>query len=228
MDEREQTLHTGHRQRRYDSYLRGGLDSFSDIEVLELLLTFAIPRKDTNQIAHGLLERFGAFPTVLEAPVESLQQVKGMTERAAILLHLVPQVWRRYDIERQKLTTVFATLESCADYLVPRLRGAREEQVWMLCLDAKCKLLDCRQISRGSVNSASASLRRIVEVALAVNASSVVLSHNHSSGVALPSTEDVQTTDRIRAALQAVDVVLADHIIVADSDYVSMRDSKSL
>lgn len=221
----QKNIHAGHRQRLFDRYAKSGIDSFSDIELLELLLAYAIPRKDTNPIAHRLLETFGNFSAVLEAPQLSLQNVEGMTQRAATMLHLLPQSWKRYDLSRQRETKIFQTTEACGDYLVPFFRGLREERVRLLCLDAKCMLLDCREISQGSVNSAAMPIRRIVETALAVNATSVVLAHNHTSGIALPSKEDVDATVRLKEALAGVDILLIDHMIVADNDYVSLHDS---
>lgn len=221
-------LHTGHRHRLYERYANSGIDGFSDIELLELLLSFAIPRKDTNPLAHRLLDRFGSLHAVFEASLLSLQNAEGMTVRAATLLRMIPEVWKRYELCRQSETVFFRTTEACGDYLLPFFRGLREERVWLLCLDAKCKLLDCREISRGSVNFTALPIRRVVETALAVNASSVVLAHNHTSGIALPSREDVDLTHRLQTALQGVDVLLADHLIIAEDDYVSMRDSRLL
>ena len=107
----------------------------------------------------------------------------------------------------------------------PLFCGRRNETVFLLCLDAKCKLLCCREVSEGTVNAAGVSVRKIVEIALAINASTVILTHNHPSGLAMPSGEDLETTYRVAAALKAVDVILADHIIVSDDDYVSLRQS---
>lgn len=221
----DEQVHAGHRQRLYESYLQVGLDGFSDIVVLELLLTFAIPRKDTNEIAHALLDHFGSLYAVFEAPPASLMQVPGVTKRAAILLHLEPQLWKRYAASQQADTRIFSTRDQCTRYLLTQFRGAREEQVRMMCLDAKCKLLDCRKISEGSVNSTVLPIRKVVEAALAVNATSVIIAHNHTSGIALPSKEDLQATSLLYTALQCVDILLVDHIIVADEDYVSLKES---
>ena len=109
--------------------------------------------------------------------------------------------------------------------MVPRFFGRKVETVFLLCLDAKCKVLCCREIGEGSVNAASISVRKVVEAALSANATTVVLAHNHPSGVALPSADDVQTTRRIAAALSAVEVKLIDHIVVAEGDFISMVQS---
>ena len=110
-------------------------------------------------------------------------------------------------------------------YLIPHFFGRRNETVFILCLDAKCKVLGCVEVGEGSVNSAGVPIRRIVETALAYSATTVVLAHNHPSGLALPSGEDVQTTHRVAAALNAVEISLADHIVVADDDFVSIVQS---
>lgn len=219
------SIHDGHRQRLKNQFRESGLDNFYENQALELLLYYAIPRKDTNPIAHALLDRFGSLSQVLEAPVEELQQVPGVGEHAATFLHLVTEIGRYYMVNRNSQVRVLATLEDCARYLVPYFYGRRNETVFLLCLDAKCKVLSCREIGEGSVNSAGISARKVMENALAVNATTVVLAHNHPSGVAIPSGDDVQTTRRIAAALAAVDIHLADHIVVADGDYVSMAQS---
>ena len=219
------SIHDGHRHRLKQRFLEEGLDNFSDINVLELLLFYSIPRRDTNPIAHALLEHFGSLHQVLEAPVEELVKISGISENTATFLNLVTAVGRYYHVSRSKVQNVLTTTESCGEYLLPYFVGRRVECVYLLCLDAKCKVLCCKEVGEGSVNSAGVSIRRIVEVALGANASTVVLAHNHPSGLALPSGEDVQTTRRVAAALSAVEVRLADHIVVADDDFVSLAQS---
>lgn len=218
-------IHKGHRERLKQRFLEQGLDDFTDIQALELLLFFSVPRQDTNPIAHGLLRRFGSLSQVLEATPEELQKVPGVGANSAVLLSLVPQFARFYQVDCAQRVQCLTTLDACGEYLVPYFFGRSKETVFLLCLDAKCKVLCCKEVGEGSVNSASVSIRKIVETALNSNATTVILAHNHPSGVALPSEEDVQTTRRAAAALQAVEIVLADHIVVADGDYVSMAQS---
>lgn len=219
------SVHDGHRARMRARFLQEGLDQFTDIQVLELMLFYCIPRKDTNPIAHALLERFGSLSQVLEAPLEDLCDVEGITENAAVLLQLVTHVGRYYLTDRAARVKILPTLESCAAYIVPFFYGRKHETVFLLCLDAKCKVLSCRKIAEGNVNATGISIRKIVETALGANASSVVLAHNHPGGLAIPSMEDIQTTRQVFSALQAVEVHMVDHIIVADDDYVSMVQS---
>ena len=218
-------IHGGHRQRLRQRFAQEGLDNFTQEQVLELLLFYSIPRIDTNELAHHLIRRFGSLAQVLEAPVEELQKVPGIGENSAVLLHLIAEVTRYYQVNRSLHERILNTIEKCGQYLLPFFLGRRNETVFLLCLDAKCKLLCCREISEGSVNAASISVRKIVETALSANATSVVLAHNHPSGMAMPSAEDIETTHRIASALSTVDVILADHIVVCDDDFVSMRQS---
>ena len=218
-------MHEGHRARVKKRFLEEGLDHFSDVQALELLLFYAIPRADTNPIAHRLLEHFGSLSQVLEANPEELKKISGVGENGALLLNLIPQMGRFYMTDRASAPGVLTTLEQCAQYLMPRFFGRKLETVFRLCLDAKCKVLCCREVGEGGTNSTGISIRRVVETALGVNATSVVLAHNHPSGVALPSPEDIQTTRRVAMALQAVEIALVDHIIVADDDYVSIAQS---
>ena len=219
------SIHDGHRQRLKERFRTGGLDNFTDVQVLELALYYCIPRRDTNPIAHALIEHFGSLSQVLEASVEELQKVPGIGEGTAVYLSLLTQIGRFYLVDRSQREEILPTLDKCGEYLVPRFFGRSTETVFLLCLDAKCKVLCCREVGQGSVNSAGISVRKIVETALGVNATTVVLAHNHPSGLALPSAEDIITTRRVAAALAAVEVHLADHVVVADGDYVSMVQS---
>ncbi len=215
-------IHDGHRERLKSQFAKGGLDALSDVQTLELLLFYTIPRKDVNPLAHELLSRFGSLTGVLEAPMEELSQVPGVSENTALHLHLVPQAARRYMTDSAGRVRQLNTIERVGEYLLPRFFAERDEVVYLLCLDAKCSPIGLRLISRGSVNSASVPARKVVSEALSCNATSVVLAHNHPSGVALPSAEDRAVTENIFRALDAVNILLADHLIIAGSDYVSL------
>lgn len=219
------SLHTGHRQRLKDRFLKEGLDHFEELYVLELLLYYCIPQKDTNPIAHGLLNHFGSLTAVFGATPEELQRVPGIGKNAATFLTLIPQAGRYYQIKRAETGDILNTIEQCGNYLVPYFYGREHETVFLLCLDAKCKVLGCKLVGEGSVNSANIPIRRVVEIALNTNATTVVLAHNHPSGLALPSADDVQTTLRLAKAMDTVEITLADHIVVADNDFVSLSQS---
>lgn len=219
------SIHDGHRQRLRERFLREGLDNFDELQVLELLLFYCVPRQDTNPIAHALLERFGSLAQVLEADPAELRKVPGIGDNAATFLALVMSASRYYQVNKASSAVILPTIEQCGKYLLHRFHGRRNETVFLLCLDAKCKVLCCPMIGEGGVNSAGVPIRRVVEAALGANATTVVLAHNHPSGIALPSMEDIVTTRRMAMALDAVGILLEDHVVVADRDYVSLFQS---
>ena len=218
-------VHDGHRERLKERFRSEGLDGFTEVQVLELLLFYSVPRRDTNEIAHALLEKFGTLAQVLDANPADLDKVPGMGSSSALFLKLLSAAGRRYQISRTESATILRTLEQCGAYLQPRFFGRKHEAVFLLCLDAKCKVLACKQVGEGSVNSAGVPIRRIVETALSANATMVVLAHNHPSGLALPSADDIQTTKRLAVALDTVEITLIDHLVFSDDDYVSMAQS---
>ena len=220
------SIHEGHRQRLKDRFRREGLDNFDELYVLELLLFYCIPRKDTNPIAHRLLEQFGSLTAILEASPEELEKVEGINTSASTFLSLITQVGRYYQVRRAEPGDILRTSDQCGNYLMPYFFGRDTETVFMLCLDAKCKVICCKKVGEGNVNSANIPIRRVVEMALSANATSVVLAHNHPSGLALPSADDVQTTLRVSAALETVEITLADHIVVCGDDFISMAQSQ--
>ena len=218
------SIHKEHRSRVKERFIQEGLTNFAEHEALELLLFYAIPRQDTNDLAHRLLEDFGSLRRVLDAPPAQLMQTEGVGEHTAILLNLVSGMSNKYmvsDIPRTSLGSV----EEIGGYLLDRFIGFRDEVVMLLCLDARRVPLVSRIIHRGSVNAAEISVRKVVEAAIAVNATTVILAHNHPSGIAVPSMEDIVTTRRIGYALNAVQIILEDHLVFADRDFVSIRQS---
>ena len=219
------SIHAGHRQRLKERFLKNGLDGFNDHQVLELLLFYAIPQRDTNEIAHELINKFGSLHRVLDASPEELAQVKYIGENAATLFQLITAVARYYQVSSAMQEQNLPTIADCGRYLLPFFYRLTNETVFLLCLDAKCAVLACEKVGEGSVNSAGVPIRKMVETALKANATSVILAHNHPSGLAIPSGEDVQTTKRLAMALDAVEIVLVDHIVVAGDDWTSLRQS---
>lgn len=220
-------VHDGHRQRKKERFRDYGLHGFADHEVLELLLYYAIPRKDTNETAHLLLEEFGSLDAVLHASVDELKKVRGMGENAALFLRLIPAA-NRYAAQSGKKEEILNSVEKSGRYFMRLLHDERREVIYMACLDQKGKVLRCCRLVEGDVNTAPLSIRQAVEQALVANAAMVQLAHNHPSGIALPSEEDIYVTRMIKDILAPLNIRLIDHIVVADGDFVSMRDSGML
>ncbi len=220
-------IHDGHRHRKREQFLRNGLDGFADHETLELLLFYAIPRKDTNELAHNLLEYFGSLRAVLSAPAEELERWPCIGENAAALLKLVPAIYQRSQTPAEE-EQILNSVENTGRFFMRVFQGVTREVLLQACLDAKGRVLCCKKLSEGGVNQATTNIRTIMENAIFSGASGVILSHNHPSGIALPSREDVTMTLQVRNALQTVDVELVDHVIVADNDFVSMAANGTL
>ena len=219
-------IHEGHRARMKKKLLENGERSLADHELLEVLLYYAIPRRDTNELAHRLLKQFGSLRGVLSAPVQELACVSGVGQQAALLLGMVQMLCRRA-AQREK-EQILNSVDACGAYFTELLGSSRREMLWQVCLDGKGKVLSSRCLAEGDVSMAAVSVRQVVEYALRAGAVGVVLAHNHPSGVALPSQEDIATTRLIRDALRTMNIQLVDHVVVADGDYVSMAASGML
>ncbi len=217
-------IHDGHRKRLKAEFLARP-ESFPDHKLLELLLFYANPRGDVNPTAHALLARFGSVAGVLDAPEAALMQTPGVGEHTVALFRAVKELGHRYAARRSSLDDIVSTTREVAEIFRPLFYGARNEMVFLLCMDGKGKVLGCPKIGEGNVNSADVSTRQVVECALNHNAVQVILAHNHVSGLALPSDEDRATTRYLREVLRQVGVVLVDHMIFVDDDMVSLRDS---
>lgn len=218
------SIHTGHRGRMKEEFLARP-DSFPDHKLLEVLLFYANPRGDTNPTAHALMEQFGSLAGVMDALPEELMKVPGVGNHAVTLLKAVKEASGRYLADRARADEVVAGAAGAYRLLAPYFFGAREERVYLLCMDGKGKSLGIRLIARGSVNAAEVTTRGVVEAALSLNATQVILAHNHVSGLAFPSEEDRATTRYLARVLATVSVTLADHLIVVDDDMVSLRES---
>ena len=217
--------HTGHRARMKKKLAEHGLDVFEPHEVLEILLYYAIPQKNTNDIAKMLIDRYGSLSAVLDASVGSLKRA-GLTEHQALYLKLFPGVSRLYLVDKYQNADKIIDYDRIADYIADKFITFEEkENILLLLLDKKGKVLYCGMIAHGDFNSANFSIRDVVTLAINYGAVYAIVAHNHPSGVALPSREDVEATVDASKALKLIDVRLLDHFIVADHECVSMAES---
>jgi DNA repair protein RadC len=219
-------LHAGHRKRVKEEFLSRGAEGWADHRLLELLLFYAIPQGNVNELAHTLVNQFGNLAGVLDASPEELQKVPGVGEHTATLLRLISTLGGRYTEERSDLHGLVQSPAQAAAILAPYFYGARNEMSYILCLDSKRKALGVRKIAEGSIYAADISIRRITEEALGLRASGVYLAHNHISNLAFPSLADWASTDTIRAALSPLQLELIDHLIFVDGDVISLKQSE--
>ena len=213
----------GHRNRVRERYLNTGLDTFQDYEALELLLFYAIPRKDTKSTAKNLISRFGSLPAVLDATLEELTEA-GLSPNAAILLKLVPDMNRYYAVKTDGAGQKVHSTSDAGKILCAMFQHEQTESVRLLCLNAGGKVLKLALLNEGDINAVHFSVRKIVETALSAKAVSVILAHNHPGGTLTPSREDLDATNSAKAALSTVGIQLLDHLIICGDSYCSLRE----
>lgn len=220
----DKNLHKGHRQRLRELYLKEGIDNFEHHQALELLLFYAIPQRDTNPLAHKLLDEFGSLSAVFDAPVSQLRRV-GLTENTIALLKLIPDFSRLYNMDRTDYDKKRIETSQLCEYFRPKFIGRTSEVMYVLLMDKKYKELYCGMISKGSSNTTDVPISRILELAVMYDAEYVAMAHNHPSGMALPSKPDLKTTKMVFDALRLINKHLVDHVIVCEDDEVSLAQS---
>ena len=219
------SVHTGHRKRTKDEFLANGLSGLPDHRVLELLLFYAIPQGDVNPLAHKLIDHFGSLAGVFNAGPEQLMAVDGVGYNTAVLIRLVTAVAARYLQSSSSFDGQMAGAWQFRELLLPLFFGQRNEQVYLVCMDGNNRLIATKKLGEGITDTVQITTRKVLEVALACNATRVVLAHNHVSGMALWSDADLDTTLRLQKVLREAGIELMDHFIIAGDDMVSMAAS---
>lgn len=220
--EKDPALHTGHRDRMRQKFLSGGPELLRDHEILEMLLYSALPRRDTNDLAHRLIETFGSLEKVVEADPDRIAALTGLGQNTACFLSLVGEVARRYTaakVSPEGDSPVYDTPESIAKFLFPYFIGQTKERAYLLLFDNGMHLLDCFHVGDGSVSGVMMSVRRIAERAYAKRAAAAILAHNHPGGLAVPSGDDMRVTARLSDALELLEIPLIEHFIFTDNEY---------
>lgn len=217
--------HSGHRSRMRERFLHTHFDGFEEHQILEMILYYVYPRTDTNPLAHRLIDNFGSIASVLDASVDALIDA-GLTKNAATFLVMLPDISRVYLNDRNNNQSKIIDFERLGEYFTAKFIGRDEETMILLLADAKGKEVYCGVVSKGSIHASEAPVRRIVDLSMRYNAATAVIAHNHPSGVALPSQADIKATTTISNALNLIGVMLVDHLIISDDDFVSLRETK--
>lgn len=217
--------HDGHRKRLKQRFIKSGLDDFEPHNVLELVLFYSVPRKDTNPLAHRLINRFGSLSGVFDAKPEELMKVDGVTENTAALLSMIPQVARKYLEDKADAANVIGGFSDIGEYLMPKFVGRTVETIILAALDNKNKIISCRIVAEGENDHANISKRKVMEEAMRSGATRVIIAHNHPRGFAIPSNEDIYFTEEIYSLLKSVGIELVDHMVFAEDDYISFAAS---
>jgi len=219
-----ENLHAGHRQRLKQQFLDNGLNSFQPHTILELLLFYARPRADTNEIAHLLLNQFKTLSGIFNASLDELVQIKGLGENGATLIKLIPQLLSVYSTDTHAGEQM-NSLKTICNYFYGCYIGVKTEQLRVCCLDDNLHIVSCSVIQDGGVNVVALNVRKIVEATYNSNCSMIILAHNHPNGVALPSDADISATRQLHNTLEKVGIKLLDHIIVGKGSAISMKDT---
>jgi len=220
----KERLHKGHRQRVKARYLSEGLDAFEDHQVLEMLLFYCIPMRDTNELAHKMIREFGSLATLFEADPKDICRRCGVSENTAVLLSLIPPLSRRYFKGKWGEKPVLNSSSKAGQYAVSLFVGRTYEAFYLICLDAQNRVNHAALVHEGTINEAPVYPRMIVEAALRHQASSVILAHNHPGGSLKPSQADIEVTKRVSTALASISISVVDHIIVAGDKYASFAE----
>lgn len=221
-----ENIHRGHRDRLKKQILSADItEALPHEKLLEMLLFYGIPQKDTAGVAHDLLETFGSLSGVLEADIDDIVKIKGMTRNAACLIKLMRPMGRAYVLSKFKTPEVLKNHEEIGDYILTQYFSVNNENFSILCLNRLGKVIAFETVMQGSIDSVGVSPRMIVEKVIKHDATAVVIAHNHPGGIAIPSPQDIEITKQIAEVLKSISVSLVDHIIIADNDYISLATS---
>ncbi|MBI5598397.1 MAG: DNA repair protein RadC [Deltaproteobacteria bacterium] len=216
--------HAGHRKRLRERFNKAGLEGFHDYEVVELLLSYAIPRRDVKPLAKTLINRFKGLRGVFDASIGELSKVSGMGENAAVLVGLLKEIAAAYLKERMLNKDVIRTPKDVINYLDMALSGDRVEKFMAVYLNSKNEVLGVETLHEGTIDHTVVYPRTVIESAFRHNARSIILVHNHPSGDPAPSKRDRELTKEIQKAAVAVDITVHDHIIIGKNGHTSARD----
>ena len=220
--------HSGHRNRLKNKFMGAPRETLDDHELLEMLLFYSIPRSNTNELAHELIDRFGSLSGVFDADAAELEEVPGIGKSSVTLIRLCSEMISRYYVSNIDTRKPFTSYSMLCEYLVRLYAGTSKETVYLLLFNNAMRLIKTVLIGTGSVNVSALQMRSVVERALRCNASYALLAHNHPNGLAVPSNADIDVTHRINQALALINVNFIDHIIVAGekcSPVLHMSDS---
>lgn len=218
-------VHAGHRKKLKQRFIEEGLDSFEDHQVLEMLLFYSIPRRDTNEIAHRLIKKFGTLEAIFDSTPEQLMEKGEVTENTAVLLTMIPELARKYMLLKHGKKPVLDSPAKAGEYITKLFIGRNYEAFYVCCLNSQNQLNYAALVHEGTINEAPVYPRLIVETALRHQANSVILAHNHPGGSLRPSAADIEVTRRIYEALKAISIKVVDHIIASGNNYFSFAEN---
>ena len=220
--EKNKYPHLNHRQRVRDAFRKSGFENTGDRNLLEMLLFYAIPRRDTNPIADALLKKYGSLDAIMNAPFDELQKIDGMGESSALLLNMLPEICKRYQGKKIRC----AEIDNIEEFILEKLDNKENEIMLMICFDALDRMTDCIILAQGDADTVTVDKRTILENAFSADADSVILAHNHPKGEAAPSKEDIELTKEVALLLAQTGIKLKDHFIIAKHETLSLAGAE--
>ena len=214
----------GHRQRLRHKFLKSGLDGFHDYEIIELLLTLGTPRKDCKSVAREALKKFGTLKSVLEADPSKLKEIKGIGDNNVFGLKITQAVSRRFLADRIMDQDFMRSSEEVMEYLKHNLRDKTREIFMVIYLNGRNQILQMEELFEGTLTTSAVYPREVVKRALDHAAAALVFVHNHPSGNPKPSQDDITITKKLKEAVEAIDVLVHDHLIIAGNDVYSFAE----
>ncbi len=222
MAEMNTNLHKEHRKRLRSKFMKVGIDGLTDHEIIELLLFYAIPVKNTNETAHRLIKEYGNLANIFDADEESLIKIEGVGESVATMFKLMRECVNKYINDKNDIANVNLTPLNINTYIKNLFYGHTREVAYAVLLDSNCNVKKVKKLSVGTVNATPLYPREVVKLAVNEKYPYMLLAHNHPNGSAVPSPNDLKITKTIELALNFVDVRLVDHVIVAGEKVTSL------
>lgn len=225
MSTKKENPHEGHRERMREKFLAtGDFSGFAHHNLIEMLLFYASPRSDTNELAHALLKEFGSIKNLLDAPYDALINTKGIGTHSAILIKLIKDIIGIYNFQNDSNIKQVKSVQDMIHYLTPVFFNKPNETVVIMCLNKAGKLIKIPVISIGSIDSTQLDMRTLIFEVLSCHATKIVLAHNHPSGVCAPSEADIIATQAVAKALGNIKVTFEDHLIISGNDYFAFSE----
>lgn len=224
----KKNVHEQHRQRVKEGFRKHGLKNFHEHNVMEMLLYYAIPRKDTNELAHYLINEFGSFAAVFDAPYEAIQGIDGIGKEAATLIKFIPELFKYYEASKNKERQTILDAKSATKYLSSYFIGVQNEIFVVMYLDARGGLIKCSEVSQGTDTMVKTDFSSLLKSAILLDAKAMVVAHNHPAGFAVPSKEDIVLTEKLSSLCKTLDIVLCEHIIFSGSETCQLSKARGI
>lgn len=216
-------VHDGHRDRMREKFIKDGIDAFLDHEILEFLLFGVFANGNQNPLGHALIKKFGTLKNVFSASIDELVKVDGIGKNSAVFIKFISQLSNRISRSAVDGNALLATEEETGRYCMSLLKGLSEERFIIICVDSERRVLSWHEISKGVTSATVVEIRKIVEIAMAKDASGIILAHNHPGDNTNPSVADMSVTNRVIRVLEELNIAVIDHIICNDETFTSME-----